>query len=218
MWSNGGSITTPGGKSNNILPRQYNNDIIWEALSYFSIPHQCLTVRHSRQQPDAWAEGCCWLWRANNIVFGYIFNPLSPHDALKHHFTSLKTYLIFLQPRVLERKFPWDWSTNTWQFSSIFKPHPIIFIHYKSRIATAIRGLWWMKMTMVNSGLKGLSFVMIKWYFIIAETFGRMTHLLLGADQAIGPYKIYQIQFIQWYVVILWDNPIVYHNIVSWKF
>ena len=70
-----------------------------------------------------------------------IFNPLSPHDALKHHFASLKTYLIFLQPRVLERKFP---------------PHPIIFIHYKSRIATAIRGLWWMKMTMVNSGLKGL--------------------------------------------------------------
>ena len=33
-------------------------------------------------------------------------HPLSPHDALKHHFTSLKTYLIFLQPRVLKRKFP----------------------------------------------------------------------------------------------------------------
>ena len=33
-------------------------------------------------------------------------NPLSPHDALRHHFTSLKTDLIFLQPRVLERKFP----------------------------------------------------------------------------------------------------------------
>ena len=32
-------------------------------------------------------------------------NPLSPHDALKHHFTSLETDLIFLQPRVLERKF-----------------------------------------------------------------------------------------------------------------
>ena len=30
------------------------------------------------------------------------FNPLSPHDALKHHFTSLKKYLIFLQPGVLE--------------------------------------------------------------------------------------------------------------------
>ena len=34
-----------------------------------------------------------------------IFNPLSPHDALKQHFTSLKTDLIFLQSRVLERKF-----------------------------------------------------------------------------------------------------------------
>ena len=33
----------------------------------------------------------------------------------------------------------------------------VIFIHYKSRIATAIRGLWWMKKTMVNSGLKGLT-------------------------------------------------------------
>ena len=30
------------------------------------------------------------------------FNPLRPHDALKHHFTSLKTDSIFLQPRVLE--------------------------------------------------------------------------------------------------------------------
>ena len=34
------------------------------------------------------------------------FNPLSPHDALKHHFTSLKTDLIFLQQRDLERKYP----------------------------------------------------------------------------------------------------------------
>ena len=34
-----------------------------------------------------------------------VLNPLSPHDALKHHFTSLKTDLIFLQLRVLERKF-----------------------------------------------------------------------------------------------------------------
>ena len=30
------------------------------------------------------------------------FNPLSPHDALKHNFTSLKTDLIFLQLGVLE--------------------------------------------------------------------------------------------------------------------
>ena len=37
-----------------------------------------------------------------------------------------------------------------------FHPLQIIFIRYKSRIATAIRGLLWMKMTMVNSGMKGL--------------------------------------------------------------
>ena len=30
------------------------------------------------------------------------FNPLSPLDASKHHFTSLRTDLIFLQLRVLE--------------------------------------------------------------------------------------------------------------------
>ena len=34
------------------------------------------------------------------------FNPLSPHDALKHHFESIKTNIIFRQQRVLERKFP----------------------------------------------------------------------------------------------------------------
>ena len=32
-------------------------------------------------------------------------NSLGPHDALKHHFTSLKTDLILLQQRVLERNF-----------------------------------------------------------------------------------------------------------------
>ena len=44
-------------------------------------------------------------------------NPLSPHDALKHHFTSLK---IFLQLRVLDWKFPLNYFTNTFQFSLIF--------------------------------------------------------------------------------------------------
>ena len=42
----------------------------------------------------------------NPFSAGTHLNPLSPHDALKHHFTSLKTDLIFLQPRVLEGKFP----------------------------------------------------------------------------------------------------------------
>ena len=32
-------------------------------------------------------------------------NPSSPHDALKHHFTSLKTALIVQSLRFLERKF-----------------------------------------------------------------------------------------------------------------
>ena len=36
----------------------------------------------------------------------YNIAPLSSYDALKHYFTSLKTDLILLQPRVLERKFP----------------------------------------------------------------------------------------------------------------
>ena len=31
--------------------------------------------------------------------------------------------------------------SNMWQFSLIFRPPWVIFIHYKSRIATAIRGL-----------------------------------------------------------------------------
>ena len=30
------------------------------------------------------------------ILLSRLFNPLSPHDALKHHFTSLKTDLIYL--------------------------------------------------------------------------------------------------------------------------
>ena len=38
----------------------------------------------------------------NEKINNDIINPLSPHDALMHHFTSLKTDVIFLQPRVLE--------------------------------------------------------------------------------------------------------------------
>ena len=42
-----------------------------------------------------------------NNYSGYCdINLLGPHDALKHHFTLLKTDLIFLQPRVSERKLP----------------------------------------------------------------------------------------------------------------
>ena len=40
---------------------------------------------------------------AYNMTDDSSINPLGPHDTLKHHFTSLKTDLIFLQQRVLER-------------------------------------------------------------------------------------------------------------------
>ena len=43
---------------------------------------------------------------ANSRQLIVLLNPLGPHDALKHHFTSQKTDLIFLQLGVLERKFP----------------------------------------------------------------------------------------------------------------
>ena len=63
-----------------------------------------------------------------------MINPWNPHDALKHHFTSLKTDLIFLQLGVIEWIFPSNWFTNAWQFFLLFHPHQIIFIHYSG---------WW---------------------------------------------------------------------------
>ena len=46
----------------------------------------------------------------------------------------------------------------------LFHPLQVIFIHYKSRIATAIRGLYWMKITMVNSSLQGLNIILGEFY------------------------------------------------------
>ena len=40
------------------------------------------------------------------VVRNNSINPLNPHDALKHHFTSLKADLISQQLGVLEWKFP----------------------------------------------------------------------------------------------------------------
>ena len=42
----------------------------------------------------------------HDMVTSYSLNPLSPLDALKNIFTSLKTDLIFLQLMVFEWKFP----------------------------------------------------------------------------------------------------------------
>ena len=40
--------------------------------------------------------------KSNDLKHSRYINPLSPHDALKHHFTSLKKKKKFLQPRILE--------------------------------------------------------------------------------------------------------------------
>ena len=67
---------------------------VW--LSIFHIIHCCPGFTCSTEHPFV-----VWLY------FSIPINPLSPHDALKHHFTSPKTDVIFLQPMVLEGKFPW---------------------------------------------------------------------------------------------------------------
>ena len=76
-----------------------------------------------------------------------MLNPLSPHDALKHHFTSLKTDLISLQLKdltkhIYESCIPINGNVSP----SLNQLHPL----------QGDLGLKWMKVTMVNSGLKGL--------------------------------------------------------------
>ena len=80
------------------------------------------------------------------LIFGnggwkLLLNPLSPHAALKHHFTSLKKPLHFPRTRGIRMKISMKLVYDTWWISLIFHPHQVIFIHYKSRIAPAIRGL-----------------------------------------------------------------------------
>ena len=63
-----------------------------------------------------------------------LFNPLSPHDALKHHLASLKNDLISWNLAVLERTFSW----NSFKNNSIFFS---FFIHFKSSSSTTSREL-----------------------------------------------------------------------------
>ena len=51
------------------------------------------------------------------LRFHLVFNPLSPHDASKHHFTYLKIDLILLKPRGLKGKYP----SNFYQYMDIFE-------------------------------------------------------------------------------------------------
>ena len=88
---------------------------------------------------------------------GYSLNPLSPHDALKHHFTSLKTYLIFLQLRVSEDKFPRNCSTNNMVIFFNLSPtsshlYPLQAENCDSNSRLAVN-----EDDTVKSGLKGLN-------------------------------------------------------------
>ena len=69
-----------------------------------------------------------------------LFNPLSPNDALQHHFIP-EHRLTFPTTKGFRMKLSMK---LVYQYVAIFfnfHPLQIIFIHYKSRIATAIRGL-----------------------------------------------------------------------------
>ena len=60
-------------------------------------------TRHARYvQPMLLQCLRCWTLQ-QHWVTDPLVNPLGPHDALKHQFTSLKTDLIFLQQWVLEQ-------------------------------------------------------------------------------------------------------------------
>ena len=57
-----------------------------------------------------------------------LINPLTPHDALKHHFTSLKTDLISLQTYGFSRKIS----------MKLYYQYMAIFTHLKSSSSTSI--------------------------------------------------------------------------------
>ena len=63
-----------------------------------------------------------------------LFNPLSPDDASKHHFTSLKKYLMSLKPLAFGMTIFMELCDNNGIFFSLA-------IHYKSSSATTSREL-----------------------------------------------------------------------------
>ena len=69
----------------------------------------------------------------------FLLNPLNPHDALKHLLASMKNYLIFNNHGFWNENFHESVLKITVYFF-ICHPLQVIFIHYESRIATAIRG------------------------------------------------------------------------------
>ena len=75
------------------------------------------TGRHgcSQKRLKKCANCYAWISQIQRGKIGFI-NPLSPHDALKHHFASLKNGLISWNLVVLEQAFSW----NCFKNNSIF--------------------------------------------------------------------------------------------------
>ena len=60
-------------------------------------PHDCFQFRSDRLIYNGIASYIVYNPHTNNPSVETLLNPLSPHDALKHHFTSLTTDLILVQ-------------------------------------------------------------------------------------------------------------------------
>ena len=104
-------------------------NIIGDSIKYTSLSHVLLVyilfqATTSRELLSQFSTCSGWRW----------LNPLSPHDALKHHFTFLKTYLIFLQLGVSEWISPWNCLPTHGNFF-------YFFTHSKSCSSTTSREL-----------------------------------------------------------------------------
>ena len=87
-------------------------------------------------------------------------NPLSPHDASKHHFTSLKAHLFFLQLRGFRREISvklFHQHMVKLTISYNFPPTSSHLHTLQVENCDSNSRLVVVKMTMVDSGLKGLS-------------------------------------------------------------
>ena len=70
-----------------------------------------------------------------------VINNFKPPRCIKASFYIPENRFNFPTTKGFEMYISIKLVCNAWQFTFIFKPHQIIFIHYKSRIATAIRDL-----------------------------------------------------------------------------
>ena len=88
------------------------------------------------------------------------FNPLSPHDALKHPFISLKTHF-FPQSRVFRMKISIKLVYQHMAIFLNFTPTPCHLHPLQVENCDSNSRLVVDEMTMVNSGLKGLNHLTI---------------------------------------------------------